>query len=97
MIEYDFPLVTSTPLLKDLFEHITPYYATDWKVIGTLLGIPNRDLKIIEVDNPKDVRQCCNQMLERWLELDPTASWKKLFVAIESPAITVPSQPEPGS
>jgi len=66
-------------------------------VIGTLLGIPKGDLKIIEVDNPKNSRQCCNQMLEKWLELDLTASWEKLFVATESPAITAPSQPEPGS
>jgi len=62
-------------------------------VIGTLLGIPKGDLKIIEVDYSKNVWQC-NQMLEKWLELDVTASWEKLFVAIESAAI---SQPEPGS
>ena len=32
-------LVTSTPELKDLYQHITPRYAVHWKVIGTLLGL----------------------------------------------------------
>ena len=27
-------------------------------------------------------------MLDKWLEIDTTASWKKLFAAIESPAVT---------
>jgi len=27
-------------------------------------------------------------MLEKWFEVDPTASWRKLFAAIESPAMS---------
>ena len=32
-------LVNSTPSLKDLYQHFTPQYATQWRIIGILLGI----------------------------------------------------------
>ena len=79
---------TTTPLLKDLYQHITPQYAADWKVIGTLLGLPSGELKAIEAGYPTDVKWCCNQMLEKWLEVDTAASWRKLFTVIESPAVS---------
>lgn len=79
---------TSTPLLKDVYEHVTPRYAAYWKVIGTLLGMHSEELKIIEAGYPTNVSWCCNQMLEKWLETDTTASWGKLFKALESPAVS---------
>lgn len=80
--------IESTPSLAYLSEHITPKYAADWSVIGMLLGIPSGELKIIEAENPTDLKWCCNKMLEKWLEIDPTASWKKLLTAIHSPAVS---------
>ena len=74
--------------MKDLYEYITPQYAADWKVIGTLLGIAKGEMKIIEAAYPINVKWCCNQMLEKWLEQDTTASWKKLLDIIESPAVS---------
>ena len=81
-------IVNTAPLLKDLYQHITPQYAADWKVIGTLLGLPSGELKAIEAGYPTNVKWCCNQMLERWLEMDTTASWSKLLTVIESPAVS---------
>ena len=78
----------TTPLLKDLYQHITPQYAADWEVIGTLLGLPSGELKAIEAGYPTNVKWCCNQMLKQWIEMDTTASWSKLFTVIESPAIS---------
>jgi len=78
----------STPLLKDLYENITPQYATDWKVIGSLLGLPREELKIIEHDNYHKAVPCCNAMLEEWLEVDHLASWNKLLSVIQSPAVS---------
>ena len=75
------------PLLKDLYKHITPQYAADWKVIGTLLGLPSGELKAIEAGYPTNVKWCYNQMLEKWLEMDGTASWSKLFSVIKTPAV----------
>ena len=88
--------VSSTPLLKDLYQHITPNYASDWKVIGTLLGLPSGELKSIEAGYPTNVKWCCNQMLEKWLEVDPSASWEKLFEVIESPAVSSDQAPDKG-
>ena len=88
--------MSAAPLLKDLYQHITPQYAADWKVIGTLLGLPSGELKAIEAGYPTNVKWCCNQMLEKWLEVDPTASWGKLFTVIESPAVSS-SVPDKGA
>ena len=79
--------MTSVPLLKELYRYITPHYATQWKVIGTELGLSAGALGIIENDNMYKAVQCCNSMLEKWLEVDITASWEKIFKAIESPAV----------
>ena len=55
--------------------------------MGTLLGLPSGELKATEAAWPTNVKWCCNQMLQKWLEMDPTASWEKLLAAIESPAL----------
>ena len=79
--------MNTTPLLKDLYQHITPQYAADWKVIGTLLGLPSGVLNAIKADYPTNAKRYCNQMLEKWLEMDSTASWGKLLTVIGSPAV----------
>ena len=82
-ISVSFTIVNTRPLLMDLCERITPRYARYWREIGTLLDLSVKTLDIIELDHRK-VRYCCNAMLETWLHIDPTASWRKLFTAIES-------------
>ena len=57
-------------------------------VIGTLLGLPSGTLDIIEHDHMHKATCCCNAMLKKWLEMDTTASWSKLFIVIESPAMS---------
>ena len=81
------PIVKSVPLLKDLYTHITPFYAADWEIIGTLLGISSGELRTIEAGYPTNTKRCCNKMFEQWLEMDLTATWEKVFAAIDSPAI----------
>ena len=80
--------MNTIPLLKDLYQHITPQYAADWKAIGTLLGLSNGELQAIEAGYPTNVQWCCNQMLKKWLEMDTTASWHKLFAVLESLAMS---------
>ena len=80
--------VKTTPLLKDLYELISPNFGAEWKVIGICLGLHIGELNIIEANYPNNARWCCNKMLEKWLEMDPNASWEKLFTAIESPAVS---------
>ena len=80
-------MLHSHPLLKDLYQYITPRYASQWKVIGTLLGIPSEELETIEAGYPTNVQWCCNQMLQKWLREYVSASWNDLFEVIESPAV----------
>jgi len=80
------------PLLKDLYEKITPKYATFWKIIGVLLGLQPEELNIIEEDNNNKAESCCNAMFDKWLNTDPSASWERLFKAIESPAMDGPNK-----
>ena len=87
--------MNTTPLLKDLYQHITPQYAVDWIVMGTLLGLPSPTLDIIEHDHMHRATRCCNAMLKKWLEVDTSASWRKLFTVIESPAVSC-SAPDKG-
>ena len=79
---------TSKPALKDLYQHFTPQYAAHWKVIGAILGLSSGTLDIIQYDNQCKAEPCCNDMLKKWLQVDITASWEKLFTIIESPAVS---------
>ena len=89
------PIVNTTPIVKDLHHYITPQYATRWRVIGTQLGLPIERLNIIEHDHRDKAEPCCNAMLEKWLQVDRTASWSKLFTVIESVAVSC-SAPDKG-
>ena len=88
-----------TPQLKDLHNHITPHYAARWRIIGTLLGLPKGTLDIIEHDNYHKAEPCCDAVWEKWLEVDPSASWNKLQSVIHSPAVsasdTTPNKGDP--
>ena len=88
--------VTSAPLLKELRNYITPNYATHWRVIGTQLSLPKGRLDIIKYDNHDKAEPCCDAVLEKWLEVDPSASWEKLFKVIESPAVSSDQAPDKG-
>ena len=78
--------VNTTPQMKDLCRHITPRYALKWKVIGILLGLPIEKLNKLEDDEMFKAEPCCTAMLIQWLKDDATASWGKLFNAIQSSA-----------
>ena len=78
--------MTSTPsisLLGDLYEHVTPEHAANWKEIGVRLGIPNGELNNIEAGWPTNVKWCCNKMWDKWLEIDKSASWNKIRTVIK--------------
>ena len=76
------------PLLKELQNLVTPYYAASWKEIGLQLGIVRGILQSIEIMFETDVETCCTEMLSEWLDTDVTASWSKLIQVVYSPAVT---------
>ena len=51
------------------------------------MGFETGYLDAIESGFPKNSFWCCNTLLEKWLERDTTASWKKLIEVIDSPAV----------
>jgi len=71
-------------------EQVTPHYASHWKEIGVLIGIPIEEIQAIELGHPTMPKVCCNEMLMKWLECDAHASWEKVFSAIDSPAVRKP-------
>ena len=76
------------PLLKQLQNLVTPYYAASWKEIGLQLGIAQGILQTIEIKFQTDVETCCAEMFKEWLDTDVTASWSKLIQVVYSPAVT---------
>ena len=74
-----------------MYERIIPKHAADWKTIGTLLGVPPGELNAIEAGWPTNAKYCCGQMLEKWLDIDPKASWERIHAAIESSAVSTPN------
>ena len=70
------------PLLKDLDE-VCQSHAAHWKEIGLLLGLRRGELNNIEQDNMYRVQRCCRAMLDKWLDVDPDASWPKLCKVID--------------
>jgi len=79
-------LVTTAPQLKELCQEAIPRYAASWKMLGTLLGIQDCDLSIIEMDNYRLSVACCRSMLSTWIETDSDATWDKFYDVIKSPA-----------
>lgn len=80
-------IVHTEPTLMELHQYIMPRYAAKWKKLGILLGLNSGTLRAIEYDNRFKSEDCCNAMFRKWL-IDYSATWKHLFTALESPAIT---------
>ena len=74
--------------MKDLYKHVTPCYAAQWEDIGVYLDIELGHLNTIRANHPGDVGGCCKDLWKKWLELDPDATWDKLFTAIDDCAAT---------
>ena len=76
-------ILEATPTLKELNRYITKL-APSYYNIGLQLDIVNSQLKLIKNDpSLSDLREKCRKMLEVWLENDTSATWKKLYDALE--------------
>ena len=57
--------------------------ATEWHTIGTFLGIPQGELKII-AEREHDPQRCLMEMLSVWLcQTNPPPSWPDIAKAVE--------------
>lgn len=72
----------SRPKLKDTFKELFPL-ATDWKIIGGLLGLEKHVLNKIKAEE-EGVRNCLYEMLSEWLkQVHPPPTWAALADAVE--------------
>lgn len=53
-----------------------------WYVLGIKLNLPQSVLATIEVNHPRDVERCRLEMLTKWLQRTPTASWRDIVQAL---------------
>ena len=79
---YYCPILGEKSRLKDIFKELLPI-ATDWKTIGTLLGIPVHILDKVK-SNEERVNDRLREMLSEWLkQIDPPPTWTVLIEAVE--------------
>ena len=76
--------VSTTPTQQELQQYVTPQYAAGWREIGVELGLSDAKLRFIKQDHPHRIKECCNEMFSEWLRVETTATWEKLFSAIDS-------------
>jgi len=75
---------TARPKPAELHEKVILYFARYWRDIGVFLEIQPEELRIIDKDFSGKCRDCCYQMLDKWLETTPSASWSQLAEAVYS-------------
>ena len=66
--------------LKNLSEELSD--VIQWYVLGIKLNLPQSVLAIIEANHPRDIERCRLEMLNKWLQMTPTASWSEIVQAL---------------
>ena len=56
--------------------------AVEWYDLGLQLGVENAELKVIQKNNPGDLRACRREMFEAWLRITPCPSYQQLVEAL---------------
>ena len=55
---------------------------SDWRKLGTYLGIPAHVLKTIAEDHPGNAEKCRDAMVGTWLHINPSATWTDVMEAV---------------
>ena len=72
--------------MRDLNRYIVEQQAAQWERLGLELGLKDYHIANISKDNehnPNRSVTCCRVMLQKWLDMDPSASWSKLDDAVK--------------
>lgn len=61
----------------------------EWDELAEALGLPYEEVEVIRKDNPKDVRRCLREVIDKWFEIQvrPSPSWSALCVALKQPLV----------
>ena len=89
MYPFSFNVVNTTPTRKELLDHVVPYVAARWYMLGVKLLKDDQGshLDVIKSDHTGDNRMCCMEMFSYWLKSNTDATWQQLIEALQSPAI----------
>ena len=73
-----FNTAKSRPDIKDINNHVIKQYAIYWKQIGVELGVNTYHIANITENTAsrklRQVEECCSQMFQKWLNIDPSAT-----------------------
>ena len=76
---------SSRPSLREIIDYnIRNEVAVQWYDLGVQLLLDTNVLNIIRQDHSTNTETCCNEMFNRWLQADRTASWNKLIEALRN-------------
>ena len=84
-----FCLAQSRPYTRDLHNHVIPHVGDKWYELGIQLLDANQESKLrsIRANHVHDVKKCCSEMFDYWLETHPDGSWDQLVRALRQPAV----------
>ena len=85
------------PTGKELNRHVVEQYAIHWRQLGAELGLKDYHIDNITENNASRqlrlVEHCCSQMLQKWLHIDPSATWGKLEDAVKNIKLSSTTSP----
>ena len=70
--------------MRDLNRYIVEQQAAQWERLGLELGLKDYHIANISKDNPNRSVTCCREVLQKWLQIDPSATWGKLDDAVKN-------------
>ena len=82
-------LAQSRPYAKDLHNLVIPHVGEKWYELGIQLLDANQESKLrsIRANYGQDVKKCCSETFEYWLETHPNCIWEQLVDALRTPAV----------
>ena len=65
--------------------------APNWYEVGAVLLEVKQEsqLKLIQANHGSDVKKCCLEMLQFWMDTHPEATWHHLVTALISPGVNL--------
>ena len=61
----------------------------EWQNLAEALGLPSEEIIAIKANNPSDVKQCVNEVVDGWFKwkAEKKPSWSNLYEALKDPTV----------
>ena len=79
------------PAVKYLHRYVVEEAVHKWKDLGVLLEVEYSIIEMIAANHPHDDARCFVEVLMKWLQTTPDASWYQLIRALRSPTVQLDS------